>query len=93
MATTTISLPDPVREWIEDQVAKGDRESPDDLIADLVLHERLRRELRSHEPPFGLDELRAHLAEARASGATGKSGSGVFAEARQAAIERGTLRK
>jgi antitoxin ParD1/3/4 len=44
MATMSISLPDPVKEWIEERVRSGHYANASDYIGDLVRSDRQRRE-------------------------------------------------
>jgi antitoxin ParD1/3/4 len=44
MATMSISLPDPVKEWIEERVRSGHYANAGDYIRDLVRNDRERRE-------------------------------------------------
>jgi antitoxin ParD1/3/4 len=58
MGTVTFSLPESMKEWIEDQVEEGGFESPSDYIGDLVRRDQERR----------LEELRRIVDEGLASG-------------------------
>lgn len=91
MATMTVSLPDPMKEWIEKQVATGEYASASDYVRDLVRRDHARRE--QEERRLTLDELRELIADAQASGPSGKSMSDIFAEAERVARERGTWRE
>ncbi len=44
MATMTVSLPDPMKDWIEAQISRGDYASVSDYVRDLVRRDRDRRE-------------------------------------------------
>ena len=87
MATMTISLPDPMKEWIETQIQKGEYASASDYVRDLV---RRDRERRGRE--FTLDELRQLVAESRASGIGARSMDDIFAEAERLAAAREGIR-
>ena len=91
MATMTVSLPDPMKEWIERQVATGDYASASDYVRDLVRQDHARRE--REERRLTLDELRALIAESVASGPSDKSVADIFADAQRVARERGTWRE
>ena len=83
MATMTVSLPDPLKEWIEAQVQHGDYASASDYVSDLVRRDRVRR-----EPELTEDQLRRKLAASRESGPTSRSVDAIFAEAREIAGTR-----
>jgi len=78
MATMTVSLPDPMKDWIEAQIRRGDYASVSDYVRDLVRRDRTRRE---HE--YSLDELRQKLIASRDSGVSTRSVEEIFAEAKQ----------
>ena len=80
MATMTVSLPDPMKEWIEEQVKRGDYASTSDYVRDAVRKDRERREPNY---PLTLEELRDMIAEGRASGVSDKTLEDVFEEAMQ----------
>lgn len=40
MASMTISVPDPLRDWIDTRLAGGRYESPSDYLRDLILRDR-----------------------------------------------------
>ena len=86
MATMTVSLPDPMKDWIETQIRKGDYASVSDYVRDLVRRDRDRRE---HE--LTLDELRRKLADSRDSGIGERTVDEIFAEARDIAKARGLM--
>ena len=44
MATMNISLPDAMREWIEEQVASGEYANASDYVRDLIRHDQRQRE-------------------------------------------------
>ena len=62
MATMTVSLPDPMKDWIDAQIRQGDYASVSDYVRDLVRRDRDRR-----EQELTLDELRKKLAASRAA--------------------------
>jgi antitoxin ParD1/3/4 len=85
----TISLPDPMKEWIEAQIRQGDYASTSDYVRDLV---RRDRERRAH-PDLTLGDLQRIVAESRASGISDKTVSGILADARSAVRARGLLQE
>ena len=87
MATMTVSLPDPMKDWIEAQISRGDYASTSDYVRDLVRRDRARR-----EQELTLDELRKKLADSRASGEGSRSVDDIFAEAQEIAQARGLTR-
>lgn len=88
MATMTLSLPDPMKAWIEEETRKGDYASTSDFMRDLVRRERERR-----KPEMTLEELRAKLAGSRASGVSNRSIDDIIAEADRILKDRGTFRE
>lgn len=60
MATMNISLPDQMKQWVEEQVATGRYANSSDLIRDLIREDQDR--------VHGLAELRALIDEGIASG-------------------------
>ncbi|WP_337267447.1 type II toxin-antitoxin system ParD family antitoxin [Oryzifoliimicrobium ureilyticus] len=87
MATMTISLPDPMKEWIETQIRAGDYASASDYVRDLVRRDRARR-----GQEFTLEELRQLVADSRASGVGSRSMDDLFAEAERLAAARDRVR-
>jgi antitoxin ParD1/3/4 len=84
MATMTVSLPDPMKDWIEAQIRQGDYASVSDYVRDLVRRDRDRRE---HD--LTLDELRKKLADSRTSGTSARTVDEIFSEAQEIARARG----
>lgn len=82
MATMTISLPDPMKDWIEARIRQGDYASTSDYVRDLVRRDRER----SVHAELTLADLQRIVADARISGVTDQSVSSILAEAR-AAVE------
>lgn len=60
MATMNISLPDQMKEWIEQQVATGRYANASDYVRDLIREDQ--------DDGFGRNELRALIEEGLASG-------------------------
>jgi antitoxin ParD1/3/4 len=86
MATMTVSLPDPMKEWIEAQIRRGQYASTSDYIRDLVRRDRARR-----EQELTLEALRQKLAASRESGDGSRSVDDIFAEAQEIARARGLV--
>lgn len=84
MATMTVSLPDPMKEWVEAQIRSGDYASASDYVRDLVRRDRARK-----GGEFTLDELRRLVADSKASGVGDRSLDALFAEAERVAGRRG----
>jgi antitoxin ParD1/3/4 len=42
MATMNVSLPDPMRDWIEERIRSGEYANASDYVRDLVRHDRER---------------------------------------------------
>lgn len=87
MATMTISLPDPMKDWIEAQIKQGEYASTSDYVRDLV---RRDRERRAH-PELTLADLQRIVADSRESGISDQSVRGILADAKNAARKRGML--
>ncbi|MEO5808110.1 type II toxin-antitoxin system ParD family antitoxin [Devosia sp.] len=77
MATMTVSLPEPLKDWIEALVGEGDYASTSDYVRDLV---RKDKELR--DASFEMtDALREKLDRSLASGISTKTLDEIFADA------------
>jgi antitoxin ParD1/3/4 len=87
MATMTVSLPDSIKEWIEDQVEEGEFETSSDYFRDLVERDRERRD------QLRIEELRRIVVEGLASGLSARTTDEIFAEAVEIAKARGTYRE
>lgn len=87
MATMTVSLPDPMKDWVETQVETGAYASTSDYVRDLI---RRDRERRSRD--MTLDELQHLVLDAKASGTSELSVAEVFEQAREIVRSRGVLR-
>lgn len=81
MATMTISLPDPMKDWIEARIREGEYASTSDYVRDLI---RRDRERRSH-PELTMNDLRRIVEESRASGKSDASVSSILAKAKKQA--------
>ena len=71
MATLNISLPDPMREWIDAQVRGGEYANASDYIRDLIRHDQRQREA-----------LKLALIEAEESGVSGRKVGDIVAGAK-----------
>lgn len=87
MATMTISLPDPMKEWIEAQISKGEYASTSDYVRDLVRRDRSRR-----DQELTIEDLRQIVTESRASGPGKQSLDEIFENAERLAKARGVVR-
>lgn len=87
MATMTISLPDPMKDWIEAQIKQGEYASTSDYVRDLV---RRDRERRAH-PELTLADLQRIVAESRESGVSGESVRSILADAKNTVRKKGML--
>lgn len=81
MATMTISLPDPMKDWIEARIKEGEYASSSDYVRDLV---RRDRERRTHTD-LTMEDLRRIVDESRASGIGDQSVSDILARAKKQA--------
>ncbi|MGH7101713.1 MAG: type II toxin-antitoxin system ParD family antitoxin [Acetobacteraceae bacterium] len=86
MATMTISLPDPMKDWMEAQIKQGEYASASDYVRDLVRRDRARR-----EQELTLEELRRKLAASREDGVSDRAVDDIFAEALEIARARGLM--
>lgn len=82
----TVSLPDPMKEWIEAQIRQGAYASVSDYVRDLVRRDRNRR-----EQELTLEELRRKLAASRDGGLSDRTVDDIFAEALGIARARGLM--
>jgi antitoxin ParD1/3/4 len=87
LATMTVSLPDSIKEWIEDQVEEGEFETSSDYVRGLVERDRERRHQQR------IEELRRIVDEGLVSGLSTRTTDEVFAEAVEIAKARGTYRE
>lgn len=71
MATMNVSLPDPMREWVETQVKTGEYANTSDYIRDLIRHDQQRWQ-----------ELRAAIALGMNSGRSDLKAEDVMASAK-----------
>lgn len=71
MATMNVSLPDPMREWVETQVKTGEYANTSDYIRDLIRHDQQRWQA-----------LRAAIAQGLNSGRSERKAEDVMAAAK-----------
>jgi len=89
MATMTISLPDPMKDWIETRIKQGEYASASDYVRDLV-----RRDRGQIEPPeLTIEDVRRIVDEARKGGVSKRTLEEFFAEGDRIAKERGIFRE
>jgi antitoxin ParD1/3/4 len=80
MATMTVSLPEPMKDWVEAQIQTGAYASSSDYVRDLIRRDR--------EQKARIDAMRKLIDEAEASGVSPRSLDEIFAEARAIAKSR-----
>ena len=80
MATMNISLPDPMKAWVEEQAKSGRYANTSDVVRDLIRREQIKAEKIAH--------WRKLIDEAYASGVSDQSPEEIFAEAREEALAR-----
>lgn len=78
MATMNVSLPDKMKQWIEDQVATGRYGNSSDYVRDLVRRDQERAEAR--------EEFDRLVQEGIDSGISDLSLDEIFAETRRRAL-------
>lgn len=89
MATMTISVPDPMKDWIDTRIRQGDYASASDYVSDLVRRDRADRE----PSELTLSALQRLVADARAGGTSEDTVADVLADAKQAARTAGAPRR
>jgi antitoxin ParD1/3/4 len=89
MATMTISLPDPMKEWIETRIKQGEYASASDYVRDLVRRDRGRME----PPELTIEDVRRIVDEARKGGVSDKTLDDIMAEGDRVAKARGFFRE
>jgi antitoxin ParD1/3/4 len=77
MATLNVSLPDAMREWIDEQVASGEYANASDYVRDLIRHDQRQREA-----------LRLALIEGEQSGTSARKVADIIV-ATKATLKRG----
>ena len=89
MATMTISLPDPMKDWIETRIKQGEYASASDYVRDLVRRDRGQME----RPELTIEDLRRIVDESRLSGVSNKTFDDIIAEGDRIAEARGFFRE
>lgn len=84
MSRLTISVPDQMNEWVEAQISAGRYGNVSEYFRDLVRRDQERKEA-------AINELRAMLDRAEASGISDKTLPEVLEAARQEARQKGLL--
>jgi antitoxin ParD1/3/4 len=79
MATMNVSLPDPLKEWVDDRVKTGRYANASDYVRDLIRRDQEKR-----------DALVRALIEGEESGTSRRSVRDIAADAR-AKLDRGEL--
>lgn len=79
MATMNVSLPDPLKEWVEDRVRSGRYANASDYVRDLIRRDQEKR-----------DALVRALIEGEESGTSRRSVRDIAADTR-AKLDRGEL--
>ena len=77
MATMNVSLPDPMKGWVEDQTRTGRYSNASDYVRDLIRRDQERAEKIAH--------MQGLVDEARAGGVSKRSMSEIRDEARRQA--------
>lgn len=84
MATMNISLPDQMKQWVEDQTKDGRYANSSDVVRDLIRREQIKAEKIVH--------MQRLIDEAYASGFSDQTAEEIFAEARDEALARAASR-
>ena len=71
MATMNVSLPDPMRDWVEAQIEGGQYANASDYIRDLIRHDQRRAQA-----------LETAIAEGLESGRSSRQADDIMAEAK-----------
>jgi antitoxin ParD1/3/4 len=79
MATMNISLPDPLKHFVDEEVREGGFSSTSDYVRDLI---------RQRQRAKAVEHLRQLIAEGFASGSAGEVTEETFAQMRQELRER-----
>ncbi|WP_407051855.1 type II toxin-antitoxin system ParD family antitoxin [Methyloraptor flagellatus] len=85
MATMTISLPDPLKDWVEAQVETGDYASASDYVRDLIRRDRARHD----HPKLTIEDLRRIVEESLEGPDSVDSVKDVIAEGRRIIAGKG----
>jgi len=84
MATMNISLPDPMKAWVEAQSKDGRYSNSSDYVRDLIRREQIKTEKIAH--------WNALIAEAYESGISELSFDEIIAEARAEVVAKAAVR-
>lgn len=79
MATMNVSLPEPMKDWVEDRVRNGPYANVSDYVRDLIRHDQARREA-----------LVSALIEGEQSGTSKRTVRDIIAETKSR-IDRGEV--
>ncbi|GAW41324.1 Antitoxin ParD4 [Brevundimonas sp. SH203] len=74
MATMNISLPDPMKAWVEEQAKSGRYANTSDVVRDLIRREQIKAEKIAH--------MQRLIDEAYASGVSDQTPREIFEEVR-----------
>lgn len=77
MATMNVSIPDPMKSWVERQSAEGRYANSSDYVRDLIRRDQIRGE--------AIARMQALVDEGLASGVSGRSMAEIKAEAHRRA--------
>lgn len=83
MATMNISLPDAMKDWVEQQAATGRYSNSSDVVRDLIRREQVRAEK--------IANMQQLVDEGRASGIDPRSVDEIMADVRAKAMEAGSV--
>nr|WP_028965399.1 type II toxin-antitoxin system ParD family antitoxin [Sphingomonas phyllosphaerae] len=83
MATMNISLPDAMKDWVEQQAATGRYSNSSDVVRDLIRREQVRAEK--------IANMQRLVDEARASGIDPRSVDEIMADVRAKAMEASSV--
>lgn len=77
MATMNVSLPDPMKDWVELQTASGRYSNASDYVRDLIRRDQERKDK--------IAQMQALITEGLESGVSEKSMADILAEAKRQA--------
>lgn len=77
MATMNVSLPDPMKTWVEQQAAEGRYANASDYVRDLIRRDQVRSD--------AIARMQSHVDEGLSSGEGSRSMAQIKAEARRRA--------
>ncbi|MBK5956571.1 addiction module antitoxin [Rhodospirillum rubrum] len=80
MATMNISLPDPMKAWVEEQAKSGRYANTSDVVRDLIRREQIKAEK--------IANMQRLIDEGRASGVSDRTMADIRAEALSRIAER-----